>query len=174
VGLVPKHGCLLTLPYYVFPTWYQFGERRWNSILTGENRRTRRKTCPSATLSTTNPTWIDPGANSGLRGERPATNDLRHGTALSYTLVDAFETTNSSVLTWRSFRTVWLEITSLNSSEIPLWCIPVFLHCLSFQPGAPAEVQDAPTPNVFYPLSPSALHQSSPICKLQVVSSLTC
>jgi len=32
----------------------------------------------SATLSTTNPTWIDLGANSGLRGERPATNDLSH------------------------------------------------------------------------------------------------
>jgi hypothetical protein len=31
---------------------------------------------PSATLSTTNPTWIDPGANPGLRGERPATNCL--------------------------------------------------------------------------------------------------
>jgi hypothetical protein len=40
---------------------------------------------PSATLSTTNPTWIDPGANPGanpgLRGERPATNRLSHGTA---------------------------------------------------------------------------------------------
>jgi hypothetical protein len=32
---------------------------------------------PSATLSTTNPTWIDPG----LCGERPATNRLSHGTA---------------------------------------------------------------------------------------------
>jgi hypothetical protein len=32
-------------------------------ILTGENRRTRRKTCPSATLSTTNPTWTDLGTN---------------------------------------------------------------------------------------------------------------
>jgi hypothetical protein len=40
------------------------------------------KTCPSATLSTTNPTWIDPVANPGLRGERPATNDLSRGTAL--------------------------------------------------------------------------------------------
>jgi hypothetical protein len=50
-------------------------------ILTGENRRTRRKTCPSATLSTINPTQIDPGANPGLRGERPATSDLSHGTA---------------------------------------------------------------------------------------------
>jgi hypothetical protein len=50
-------------------------------ILTGGNQRTRRKTCPSATLSTTDPTWIDPGVNPGLRGERPAANDLSHGTA---------------------------------------------------------------------------------------------
>jgi hypothetical protein len=52
VGLVPKRGCLLTLAYYAFPRWYEFGERRWNDIVTAENRRTRRKTCPSATLST--------------------------------------------------------------------------------------------------------------------------
>jgi hypothetical protein len=76
VGLVPKRGCLLTLAYYAFPTWYEFGERRWNDILTGENRRTRRKTCPISTLSTTNPTWID----QGFRGERPAANGLSHGT----------------------------------------------------------------------------------------------
>jgi hypothetical protein len=35
--------------------------------LTGENR----STCPSATLSTTNPTWTDPGSNPDLRGGRP-------------------------------------------------------------------------------------------------------
>jgi hypothetical protein len=45
------------------------------------------ETRPSATLSTTNPTWIDPGANPGLRGERPATNDLSNGTALSTNLL---------------------------------------------------------------------------------------
>ena len=33
--------------------------------LTGENRSTRGKTCPSATLSTTNPTWTDPGIEPG-------------------------------------------------------------------------------------------------------------
>jgi hypothetical protein len=43
---------------------------------------------PSATLSTTNPTWIDPGANPGLRGERPGTNRLSHGTALLSTLMN--------------------------------------------------------------------------------------
>jgi hypothetical protein len=84
VGWVrPKLGCLLTLAYYAFPRWYESGERRWNDILTGDNRRTRRKTCPSATLSTTNPTWIDPGANPGLHGEKPATNDPSHDTAQS-------------------------------------------------------------------------------------------
>jgi hypothetical protein len=51
-------------------------------ILTGENRSTRGKTCPSATLSTTNPTYTDPGSNPGLRGGRPAANRLSHGTAV--------------------------------------------------------------------------------------------
>jgi hypothetical protein len=46
-------------------------ESNGGMILTGKNRRTRRKTCPSATLSTTNPTWIDPDANPDLRGQRP-------------------------------------------------------------------------------------------------------
>jgi hypothetical protein len=78
VGLVPKRGYLFTL---AFSRWYKFRERRWSDILIGENRSTRRKIWPSATLSTTNPTWIDPGANPGLRGERPSTNDLRHGMA---------------------------------------------------------------------------------------------
>jgi hypothetical protein len=50
--------------------------------LTGENRRTRGKTCPIATLSTTNPTWTDLGSNPSLRGERPAANRQSHGTAL--------------------------------------------------------------------------------------------
>jgi hypothetical protein len=50
--------------------------------LTGENRSTRGKTCPSATLSTTNPSWSDLGSNPVLRCERPATNRLSHGTAM--------------------------------------------------------------------------------------------
>jgi hypothetical protein len=49
--------------------------------LTGETRSTRGKTCPSATLSTTNPIWTDLGLNPGLRGDRPATNGLSHGAA---------------------------------------------------------------------------------------------
>jgi hypothetical protein len=66
-----------------------------NDILTGENRRTQRKTCPNATLSTTNPTWIDPGVNLGLRGERPATNDLSHGTVIP---LDFYKHINAGVV----------------------------------------------------------------------------
>jgi hypothetical protein len=49
-------------------------------ILTGETEELGEKPVP-VPLYTTNPTWIDPGANPGLRSQRPATNDLSHGTA---------------------------------------------------------------------------------------------
>jgi hypothetical protein len=67
-------------------------------ILTGENRRTLRKTCPSATLSTTNLIWIDPGANLGLRGERPATNRLSHGTAVRPSITSKYS--NHTNIVW--------------------------------------------------------------------------
>jgi hypothetical protein len=39
------------------------------------------KTCPSATLSTTNPTLPDLGSNPCRHGKKPATNRLSCGTA---------------------------------------------------------------------------------------------
>jgi hypothetical protein len=42
------------------------------------NRRTRRETCPSATLSTTNPTRTDPDGNPDLCSDRSATNRLSY------------------------------------------------------------------------------------------------
>jgi hypothetical protein len=64
---------------FICPT-YERGEPRWNDT-DRENRRTRRETCPSGILSTTNHTWTDLGANPGLRSERPATNRLSYGVA---------------------------------------------------------------------------------------------
>jgi hypothetical protein len=64
------------------PTLYMSMGNRDRIILTWKNWRTRRKICPSTTLSTTNPTWSYPGGNSGLHGERPATNRLNHGTVI--------------------------------------------------------------------------------------------
>jgi hypothetical protein len=55
---------------------YMSLESHGGMILTEENRKTRRRTCLSATLSTTNPTRTNPG----LGGKRPATNHLSHGT----------------------------------------------------------------------------------------------
>jgi hypothetical protein len=43
-------------------------------ILTGETEKFEEKTCPSATLSATNPTWTEPG----LSVEMPTTDRLSH------------------------------------------------------------------------------------------------
>jgi hypothetical protein len=58
-------------------------EHWWNEIFSGKPKYSGNKNCPSATLSTINPTWTDPGSSPVLRGERPATNRLTHGPALS-------------------------------------------------------------------------------------------
>jgi hypothetical protein len=53
----------------------------WNEDWQGKPTYSQ-KTCPSVTLSTTNPTWPDLGSNPGRRGGKPATKRLSHGTAL--------------------------------------------------------------------------------------------
>jgi hypothetical protein len=52
-------------------------------IKIGMGNRSTRKTYPSATLSTINPTWPDPSYNLGRRGGNPATNCLSYGTAIA-------------------------------------------------------------------------------------------
>jgi hypothetical protein len=64
-----------------FFSFFEVMEHRWNEIDRGKQKFSGKKTCPISTLSTKNPTWIEPGSNPGLRGERPATNRLSHGTA---------------------------------------------------------------------------------------------
>jgi hypothetical protein len=49
--------------------------------LAGETDMLGEKTCPSATLSTINPTLPEPGFNPGLRGGKPATNRLSYSMA---------------------------------------------------------------------------------------------
>jgi hypothetical protein len=57
---------------------YAYGEPRWNDTDRGKPKNSEEKTCPSATLSTTNPTWTDHGAIPDLCGQRPMTNRLSH------------------------------------------------------------------------------------------------
>jgi hypothetical protein len=53
----------------------------------GKTEVLRRKTCHSATLSSTNPTWTNPESSPVRRGERLATNSLSHGTAYTELLM---------------------------------------------------------------------------------------
>jgi hypothetical protein len=53
---------------------------QWRSVW--ESEMYSEKTCPSATLSTTNLTWLDRALNPGRRGGKPATNRLSYGAAL--------------------------------------------------------------------------------------------
>jgi hypothetical protein len=103
-------------------------------ILTGKYRRNRRKTCPSATLSTTNPTWIDPGVNLGPRRERPATNRLSHGTARtrgSQKFPDREPNSQSLISLWASRKIYWNFIVFCWKPKI--YCnLAIFQHLLQF------------------------------------------
>jgi hypothetical protein len=79
---------------------YEYRERRWNDT---DREKTKRKTCCSATLSTTNRTWIEPGANPGLRGKRPATNHLSHGTANTGLYFDRYKLATALFDVWSSY-----------------------------------------------------------------------
>jgi hypothetical protein len=59
------------------------------------------KTCPSATLSTTNPAWPDPSSNVGRCGGKPATNRLSYGAVEMFTAFKV-DFTNLRALLWRS------------------------------------------------------------------------
>jgi hypothetical protein len=76
----PKRGCLVTLAYYTFPT-YEFGDRRWNDIDRGKPKNSEKNLSQCHFVHHKS----NMGTNPGLRGERPATNDLSHGTVLTYT-----------------------------------------------------------------------------------------
>jgi hypothetical protein len=95
-------------------------------ILTEEKPKNLEKnTHPSATLTTTNPTWTDPH----LRGERHVTNSLRHGTASVQNLLctyikvggmqrwDLFAVEQVSVKFWGSQWTGSLSCTCVHVSS---------------------------------------------------------
>jgi hypothetical protein len=51
----------------------------WNKKLQRKAKYSE-EICLSATLFTTNPTWLDPGSNRGRRSRKPLTNRLSYGT----------------------------------------------------------------------------------------------
>jgi hypothetical protein len=75
------------LAYCTCPGWLWGWRILWNEDWQGKPKYAE-KTCPSATLSTTNPTWPDLGSNPGRRGGKPATNRLSYGAALTQHLAE--------------------------------------------------------------------------------------
>jgi hypothetical protein len=60
--------------------WGWLWSNWWNEDWQGKPKYSE-KTCSSATLSTTNPTWSDPGSNACPCSGRPATDRLSYGVA---------------------------------------------------------------------------------------------
>jgi hypothetical protein len=60
-------------------------------ILRGENRRTRRKTCPSATLPATNPTWCELIRNASEIFERMRESFMKRAVRCTETREHQFE-----------------------------------------------------------------------------------
>jgi hypothetical protein len=108
-------GCLCTaahqLAYCSSSRWYTSMESHGGMIRTGKNRRTRRDTCPCATLSTVNRPWTDLIANPGLRHEKPVTC-LNHGTAQM--LITMFTRASHRFLSWAS----WIQPTTSHPLSI--------------------------------------------------------
>jgi hypothetical protein len=65
------------LAYYTCPGWLWGWRIWWNEWQV--KPKYSEKTCPDATLFTTNPTWPDPGLNPGRRGGKPETNRFSYG-----------------------------------------------------------------------------------------------
>jgi hypothetical protein len=61
-------------------------DRSINKHTAGEHQSTWRKTSPSATLPSTNPTWTGLGLNLGLCSEKTVTNCLQHGTVTLFVI----------------------------------------------------------------------------------------
>jgi hypothetical protein len=62
--------------------WGWLWRNWWNEDWQGKPKYSV-KTFPSATLSTTNPKWLNPVLNLGRRGGKPATNRLSYGAAIT-------------------------------------------------------------------------------------------
>jgi hypothetical protein len=70
------------LAYCIAPDdWWGWLWSNWRNEDWQGKPKYSENTCPSAILSTTNPTWPDPGSNPGRRGGKPATNRLSYGAA---------------------------------------------------------------------------------------------
>jgi hypothetical protein len=78
VQLGPLGTAATDWPIVACPGWLLWWRIWWNEDWQGKPKYSEEPR-PSTTLSTTNPTWLDPGSNPGRRGGKPATNRLSYG-----------------------------------------------------------------------------------------------
>jgi hypothetical protein len=79
VQLGPLGTAATDWPTVACPGWLWWWRTWWDEDWQGKPKYSD-KTCPSATLSTTNPTWPDPGSNPVRHDGKPATSRLSYGT----------------------------------------------------------------------------------------------
>jgi hypothetical protein len=72
-----RYWPIVPVPY---DRWWWLWSNSWNEDWKGKPKYWK-KTCPSVTLFTSNPTLPDPGWNPDRRGGKPATDRLSYGTA---------------------------------------------------------------------------------------------
>jgi hypothetical protein len=65
----------------IFFSFFQVMKHWWNEIDRGKSKYSG-KNLSQCHFVHHKSTWTDPGSNTGLRGGRPATNRLSHGTAM--------------------------------------------------------------------------------------------
>jgi hypothetical protein len=75
LGTAATNCPIVPAPDYRWWVW----RNRWNENWQGKPKYPE-KTCHSATLSITNPTWLDLSSNPGRSGGKPATNRLSYDT----------------------------------------------------------------------------------------------
>jgi hypothetical protein len=98
--------------------WWWLWRNWWNENWQGKPKFSE-KSCPSATLSTTNPTWLVPGLNPGRRGGKPATNRLHGHTSVRRQFS-------------RHFMKLWLF--EVSWTFYIKWCLgPILTQLLEFQ-----------------------------------------
>jgi hypothetical protein len=81
VQLGPLGTAATDWPIVACPGWLWWWRIWWN-VDWQRKLKYSEKICPSATLSTANTTWPDPGSNPGRRDGKPAANRLSYGAAL--------------------------------------------------------------------------------------------
>jgi hypothetical protein len=108
----------------------EHGQPQWNDIVRVKLKNSE-KSLFQCHFVTRNPTWTDPGAKQSLRGERPATNRLNQGMALTEVLRNMLSpptslrklslVSDSDVHTAESFPNVRLQSQMRQTKYTALW-----------------------------------------------------